>query len=544
MSYHADTGTATESPAEAQSPGTAEPTASRRPPARGYAALSGVLAVGAALAVTELAGALLPGARSLVLAVGDLVIDSVPGWLERAAIAVLGTADKPVLIVGILTVCAALGALVGILASRRFGIAVLAFALAAAFGLAAALQDPQNAIGQSLLVALAGALAGVLALRSLLRAAPAPAGSAPAEPRPTGAQTDRRAFLRAALAATAVVVVGGVGSRLAAGRERIAEVRSTLRIPRPARPAPPPPPAADLEIAGLSPLYIENDEFYRIDTALTVPQVDPATWSMRMGGMVDRPFTLSYDDLLSLPHIEADITLACVSNEVGGDLVGNARWQGVRLRDLLERAGVQDGATQIIGRSVDGFTAGFPTAIALNGPEAMVAVAMNGEPLPAAHGFPARLVVPGLYGYVSATKWLSAIELTTFEDVQGYWIPRGWAREGPIKTQSRIDVPAHRSTITAGRHPIAGVAWAPTRGIERVEVRIDEGPWLEAELAESLDVDAWRQWVYRWDATPGRHVITVRATDGTGETQTAERTPVAPDGASGHHDITVEVSPA
>jgi DMSO/TMAO reductase YedYZ molybdopterin-dependent catalytic subunit len=268
-----------------------------------------------------------------------------------------------------------------------------------------------------------------------------------------------------------------------------------------------------------------------------VPVVDPATWRLEIRGRVDRPFSLTYDELLGLPQIEADITLACVSNEVGGDLVGNARWQGVPLVALLERAGVQPGGTQIIGRSVDGFTAGFPTLTALDVEEAMVAVGMNGVPLPAEHGFPARLVVPGLYGYVSATKWLSAIELTGLEEV-GYWIPRGWAKEGPIKTATRIDV---ARADAPGRGVIAGVAWAPTRGVQGVEVRVDDGPWVQATLAERLDVDCWRQWYLPWDAPPGRHKIAARATDGLGEVQTDQRTPVAPDGASGYPVVTVLV---
>ena len=275
---------------------------------------------------------------------------------------------------------------------------------------------------------------------------------------------------------------------------------------------------------------------------LRVPRVDPEKWSLQIGGRVDRPYRLTYDELMKLPQIEADITLACVSNEVGGERVGNARWQGVPLHALLERAGVRKGADQIIGRSVDLFTAGFPTLTALQEREAMVAVAMNGEPLPIEHGFPARLVVPGLYGYVSATKWLSAIELRGWNEVEGYWISRGWPKESPIKTQSRIDVPAPSSTIRAARRPIAGVAWAPTRGIERVEVRVDDGPWRPAKLAAALDVDCWRQWSLAWDATPGRHVISVRATDGRGEIQTDERRAVALDGASGYHSVEVSVT--
>jgi DMSO/TMAO reductase YedYZ molybdopterin-dependent catalytic subunit len=313
----------------------------------------------------------------------------------------------------------------------------------------------------------------------------------------------------------------------------------------PATAAAPLTPQGALEIEGLTPLRTPNADFFRIDTALLVPEVDPSSWSLEIRGMVDRPFTLTYDELLALADVEADVTLACVSNEVGGRLVGNARWQGVPLRGLLERAGVQAGATQVVGRSVDGFTAGFPVDLALragSGPGdvgALVAVGMNGEPLPQVHGFPARLVVPGLYGYVSATKWLSAIELTTFEE-EGYWISRGWSREGPVKTMARIDVP-RRGAVPAGPQPIAGVAWAPSRGISRVEVRIDEGPWQEARLSDPLGVDVWRQWVLEWDAPPGQHMITARATDGTGQVQTSRIAPPAPDGASGHHRVLVQV---
>jgi DMSO/TMAO reductase YedYZ molybdopterin-dependent catalytic subunit len=300
------------------------------------------------------------------------------------------------------------------------------------------------------------------------------------------------------------------------------------------------PAGASLEVPGLTPLYVPNARFYRIDTALRVPQVDPATWSLRVHGQVERPFRLSYDELLALPQVEADITIACVSNEVGGDLVGNARWLGVPLRTLLDRAGVRPGGTQLLGRSVDGFTAGFPTETALRVGHAMVAVGMNGEPLPTDHGFPARIVVPGLFGYVSATKWLSEIELTD-ASVDGYWIPRGWAKDGPVLTQSRIDVPARDSTVAAGAQVVAGVAWAPTRGIRAVEVRVDDGPWQPAELAESLGDECWRQWQYRWTAEPGRHRLSVRATDGSGEVQTEAGAPVAPSGATGHHRRDVEV---
>lgn len=258
--------------------------------------------------------------------------------------------------------------------------------------------------------------------------------------------------------------------------------------------------------------------------------------------MVDAPFELTYDELLALPLVERHITLSCVSNEVGGSLVGNALWLGTRLSGLLARAGVQPGATQVVGRSVDGFTVGFPVEAATDGRDALVAVGMNGEPLPAGHGFPARLVVPGLYGYVSATKWLKEIELTTFEAFDAYWVERNWARHGPVKVQSRIDVPRDFGRVTAGRHTAAGVAWAPNRGVRGVEVRVDEGPWTGAALGPALGDGAWRQWSLPWDATPGDHVLTVRATTGDGELQTATKHPPFPDGATGHHQITVRVT--
>ena len=286
---------------------------------------------------------------------------------------------------------------------------------------------------------------------------------------------------------------------------------------------------------------IPNDEFYLIDTALTTPQVDPANWSMTIRGMVDNEVTYTYDELLERAKTIAPVTLSCVSNQVGGDLVGNAVWQGVPLVDLLDEAGVQPGAPQIASRSVDGWNCGFPTEAAYDGRTALVAVGMNGEPLPLRHGFPARLVVSGLYGYVSATKWLKEIELTTIEDFNGYWIPRGWSKLGPVKTQSRIDTPRHTEQVAAGTEvPIAGVAWAPNSGITKVEVQVGDGPWMEATLGESLGPDAWVQWMVPWTAVAGRHVVQVRATDSTGVTQTEQPTPPAPNGASGWHRIGVE----
>ena len=297
-------------------------------------------------------------------------------------------------------------------------------------------------------------------------------------------------------------------------------------------------------IAGIAPLITPNEDFYLIDTALSYPQIDPADWSLRIHGMVDREVEIGFEGLLDLGLVREQVTLSCVSNRVGGRLVGNAEWVGVPLATVLDQAGVQPGATQIVGRSVDRWTAGFPTEVALDGRVAMVAVQMNGEPLPISHGFPARLVVAGLYGYVSATKWLSDIELTTWEAFDGYWIPRGWAKEGPIKTQSRIDVPRKDSVIDPGPTAIAGVAWAPSRAIERVEVQVDDEPWVEADLSRETTINSWRQWMVTWNATPGQHRVRVRATDGTNTTQTSDIRPPAPDGATGWHTIQVRADDA
>jgi DMSO/TMAO reductase YedYZ molybdopterin-dependent catalytic subunit len=307
------------------------------------------------------------------------------------------------------------------------------------------------------------------------------------------------------------------------------------------RPVPSTPLPADVTtVRGLSPYVTSNLDFYRIDTAIITPQVDAAGWRLSVVGLVDHPFELTYDELLKLDSIETPVTIQCVSNEVGGDLIGNAVWHGVPLATLLDRAAVRDEASQLVGRSVDGFTAGFPLENAFAGRTALVAYAMNGEPLPAAHGYPARLVVAGLYGYVSATKWLRDIEITTWDAFDGYWIPRGWSKTGPIKTQSRIDVPTR--AVSAGRQTIAGVAWAPGRGISRVEVQIDDHPWLDAELDDVASDETWRTWHLPWEATRGSHRLRVRATDGAGETQTDEERPPAPDGATGWHTRTVNVS--
>ncbi|WP_256107887.1 molybdopterin-dependent oxidoreductase, partial [Streptomyces sp. ODS05-4] len=318
-----------------------------------------------------------------------------------------------------------------------------------------------------------------------------------------------------------------------------------VSLPAPGAPADPLPRGAQLRVPGVSPFTTPNKDFYRVDTALVVPKVDAGAWRLRIRGEgVRKPLTLSFQDLLKRELIERDITLTCVSNEVGGPYAGHARWIGVRLADLLGEAGVRPPskggrADQLVSRSVDGMTIGTPVEDVMDGRDAMLAVGMNGEPLPFVHGFPVRMVVPGLYGYVSACKWIQDIELTTFDAYDAYWVKREWAAKAPIKTQSRIDTPKPFARPAAGTVMVAGVAWAQHRGIERVEVRVDDGPWQRADLAPVPSTDTWRQWSFPCQATPGSHTLTVRATDGTGETQTEKRTRTIPDGASGWHSVVV-----
>jgi DMSO/TMAO reductase YedYZ molybdopterin-dependent catalytic subunit len=498
-------------------------------PDRGTRALAGVVAGAVGLGVAEVvAGAILTG-RSPVVAVADGVIHVGPPSWERAVIDALGTNDKPFLVVVILLVLVTLGALAGVWTRSRPLASRCVVIGAAVVGVWASLAE-EDASWVHAVAPAAGGLATLWALDLLTRAAPATTSPLP----PGGA--DRRRFLLAGGAA--VAVVGGTTGRLLQGRVDAAASRRAVVLPEAGTPLPPPADGVHFAVEGLSPFITPNADFYRIDTALLVPQVETAGWTLRVDGLVDRPREYTYEQLLARRLVEVDVTLTCVSNEVGGSLVGNARWLGVPLAELLEEAGVQPRADQVVGRSVDGFTAGFPVG-ALDGRDALVAVGMNGEPLPLRHGFPARLVVAGLYGYVSATKWLKAIRLTTFEDDETYWIQRGWAREGPIKVASRIDTP--RRDVPAGPVPVAGVAWAQGRGIRRVEVRVDEGRWHEAELADAVGVDTWRQWRWTWDARPGRYRLQVRATAGDGEVQTGEEVPPYPDGATGWHTVGVRV---
>jgi len=504
-------------------------------PRRRDAALAGGVAAMFALGVSELLTGLIPSVPSLIVSIGTGIIDLAPPAVKDLAIETFGTADKPALLVGIVVLSALFGALLGLGGIRSMAIPSVGFLVFGALGAIAAIQDPQSQASPSIMVAAVAAGAGLAAFLAMIRRAGV--GEMPV----VEADLARRAFLRGAGAFALLAGVTAVAGRLLVDRVRMASNRAEVVLPSAQTPLPAPAPGSSLSVAGIAPVVTPNDAFYRIDTALSVPSVDLDTWSLKITGMVDRPYELTYDDLLDLPMVERYVTLSCVSNQVGGDLVGNAKWLGVPLTDVLDRAGVQQGADQIVGRSLDGFTIGFPTEVAFDGREALVAVGMNDEPLPFDHGFPARLVVAGLYGYVSATKWLADIELTTWDAFDAYWVPKGWAKEGPIKTQSRIDTPQANARLGAGTRPIAGVAWAPGRGISRVEVQVDEGGWQEATLSEPLSKESWRQWSLNWEAGSGTHTVQVRATDGNGDTQTTMPRPPRPDGATGYHTISVVV---
>jgi DMSO/TMAO reductase YedYZ molybdopterin-dependent catalytic subunit len=512
-------------------------------------AAAGVLAAGVAIGVGELVAGTMPAVPSPLDAVGQALIPLFPPILTSWAIETLGTANRTALLVGTLVVAGGAGASLGVASRRRPTVAVAGFALAGvAAALASATQAGASVAGASVTAVLA-VLAGLATLRALSRRAPAPVAPASTgpgserQPSPTAPVHSRRSFLTAAAGAgTAAVVTLAIGRYALGGRVGLVDP-AEVTLPPPARALPAASAAQRLPgPEGISPLFTPTEAFFRIDTALRVPQVDPATWELRVHGLVQDELRITYDELLAMPLEEFDITLQCVSNEVGGELIGTARWTGVRLATLLERAGIGPGAGQVVGRSVDGFEAGFPIEAVTDGRDAIVAVAMNGVPLPTRHGFPARLVVPGLYGYVSATKWLAEIELTTWEGFDGYWVPRGWAKEGPVKTSSRIDVPRAGQELAPGRTVVAGVAWAPTRGVRRVEVQVDDGPWEQAELSAPLSADTWVQWRAEVDLPAGSPALRVRAVDDTGEEQSPGPRPPAPDGAEGWHRVVVRTS--
>ncbi len=538
-------------------PSPTEPGPTARDPARlgrvragraavGWPALAGIAAGALTVAVAELLAAVLErsgstgGTPSPVLALGAAFIDRTPAWLKDFAVAAFGTGDKPALLVGIAVVLVVGAAGSGVLADRRRPAGLAAVVALAGLAGAAVLSRP-GAAALDLLPLVLGAAVGMVVLVALVdrwQRVDDPARSSV-----TGAPA-RRSFLRAVAATGALAVVGAAAaSVLSRSARAVRDSRLGVALPRAVGPGPTASELAGLSTPGVSPLVTPVEAFYRIDTALAAPQVATSDWSLRIHGMVENAFEIDFAELLTLPMIERMTTLSCVSNEVGGDLIGNQVWLGHPLRDLLARARPAADADMVLSASADGWTAGTPLeALTDPGRDSLLAIGMGGEPLTVEHGFPARLVVPGLYGYVSATKWVVDLEVTRFDRAEGYWTPRGWSALGPIKTQSRIDVPRRGQRVRAGRVVVAGVAWAPHRGVDDVQVRVDSGPWRPARPGSGGTNDSWRQWVWEWDAAPGRHTLQVRAADGSGEVQTADLAEPAPDGATGWHTVEVTVT--
>jgi DMSO/TMAO reductase YedYZ molybdopterin-dependent catalytic subunit len=480
-----------------------------------------------------------------VVAVGSNVVDLTPTWLREWAVTTFGTHDKPVLIASVLAVLLLLAVATGAVAVRHRAVGVVGVCLIGAVGALAAATRPE-AETLDAAPSVVGAVVGSVVLLRLLRplSIDVPAGDgATQEPADVCDERRRQLVVTALVVAAGSLVAGTLGRLLTARRKSVTSSRAAVRLPA-ATSAQPSVPGSDLGIRGLSPFVTPSNDFYRIDTSLIVPQVPAEHWRLRVHGMVDTELELTFRQLLARELVERDITLTCVSNEVGGYLAGNARWLGAPLADLLTQAGVHPDADMLLSTSRDGFTIGTPTAVVLDGRDALLAVGMNGEPLPAEHGFPVRMVVPGLYGYVSATKWLVDLELTRFDAQTPYWVERGWVPKAPILTMSRIDTPKPFAGLRAGRVAVAGVAWAQHRGIDEVEVRVDGGAWSTARLASVPSTDTWRQWVWEWDAAPGGHLLEVRATDSTGAVQPERRTDPFPRGATGWSSTQVTVARA
>ncbi|MCD2262043.1 molybdopterin-dependent oxidoreductase [Dietzia aurantiaca] len=535
--------------AEAHTTGPGQGPRRGRRPLAAARALSGVLAVGVALSLGHAIAAAFDTAASPFLAVADSVVDRAPAPVREMTIDTLGTADKPALLIGLSVILVLIGIVAGLLERPRrpIGSAVIAV-LGVVGALAAALRPNGSPLWA--LPTLLGAIVGVVALRLLVGAlyrGRESTGSAPPAESAASATTgpDRRRFL--ILAGSAVAVIAAAGATGVALGRRAADVvaeRTGLRLPRvlPRQKAPAVPAGIVPDAPGVTPFLTGNDEFYRIDTALRVPAITARDWRLRIHGMVEREIELDWDGLTAREAQERIVTLTCVSNEVGGGLVGTAAWTGFPIADLLAEAGPLPGADMLLSTSVDGWTAGTPLEALTDGRDALLAVGMNGQPLPLEHGYPVRQIVPGLYGYVSATKWVIDWEVTRFDQASAYWTDRGWGERGPIRTASRIDRPAPLAELEAGLVVVAGTAWAQRRGIDRVEVRVDDGPWTDARLSPAYSLDTWRMWSFDWDAEPGLHTLHVRATDGRGEVQTEQRRPTVPDGATGWHNRTFRVT--
>jgi DMSO/TMAO reductase YedYZ molybdopterin-dependent catalytic subunit len=502
-------------------------------PAAGMRSLSGVAAAAVAIGLTQLVAAPVGRGADALTAVGSAVIDLTPGPVKEWAIQTFGTADKLFLSMAVLAVVAVVAAAAGRWEARRVPVGSALFTVAGIVGCAAILSRP-GARPIDVIPTVVGAACGVVVLRLLTVRTSA---ATPQPARAPRADIGRRQWLIAFGLLGGGLLAGVAGGLLNRRLHSVSGERQAFALPPVRRPAPPIPPDVQPRGVTLPSFITSNDTFYRIDTALVAPQVSRNDWQLKVHGMVDREVRLRFEDLRSFEVVQKVVTLTCVSNPVGGDLISNASWTGYRVRDLLARAGVQSDADMVLSTSVDGFTAGTPVEALTDGRDALLAIAMNGEPLPVDHGYPARLVVPGLYGYVSATKWVADLEVTRFDRAQAYWTKLGWSARGPIKTESRIDVPRDGQTVAAGPVRFGGVAWAQNRGVRAVEVRVDDGPWQPAELGANYSNDTWRLWSYPWVATPGSHSITVRATDNTGAVQTADEAGVMPDGATGWHTV-------
>jgi DMSO/TMAO reductase YedYZ molybdopterin-dependent catalytic subunit len=525
----------------------------------------GVVATGSGLAVAELLVGMIHGSSSPVIAVGQKVIDLVPPSLKNWAIETFGTSDKTVLVVTTLILVFLAGIAIGELAmeGRRTAASVGALSISAV-GVYAVLTRPDPTFGRIAPILVGGVVSVAVLLWLAPLVAPArhdtstvpPTGHAVAvlgdtsgEPAltytpmfiPGFGSTDRRQFLTRSVGAGSIAAITGGAGRVLQRRYSVGDERAALALPEASSRPLTLPPNADLDVPGISPFVTPNGEFYRIDTALVVPQVSKDDWSLRIHGMVENELELTFDDLLARDQIEVYITLSCVSNPVGGPYVGNALWQGVRIADLLAEVGVDPASTQLLSTSADGWTCGTPVSALNDGRNALLAIAMNGEPLPAEHGYPVRMVVPGEYGYVSATKWVVDWEFTTWEDEEAYWVPRGWSQIAPMKTMTRIETPAHNQSVAAGAVQIAGTAWAVHRGVSLVEVRVDGGDWMPAQLGGVPSPDTWRKWVVDLDLDTGEYEIEARTTDGAGNVETDEVADVAPNGASGYDRIGLTV---
>ncbi|MEF3402882.1 molybdopterin-dependent oxidoreductase [Agromyces sp. CCNWLW203] len=543
------------------------PSRSRRP-SRSFwwwAAIAGIVSAGAFLAVAELVALAVARDGSPILAVGSFVIDIVPQPFKEFAIATFGENDKPALLAGLGLAVVVAAAIAGVLQLLRPPLGVVTMVIAGTLSVAA-IVTRAGATPLAFVPPVVGSVTGSILLLVLARrlrawreadasaSSTAPAPGVPADPADPAVPADpadrrpepgldRRVFFRIAAISAASALIVGVGARVAtATTSSIAAIRRALKLPAP-RSTVVIPAGAELDIPGISPLVTPNADFYRVDTALVVPSVDPAAWRLTIDGMVDRRIELGFDDLVNMGLDEYAVTLTCVSNEVGGELLGNAIWLGVPVREVLRLASPTTEADMVLSRSVDGFTASTPLeSLTDDGLDAILAVGMNGEPLPLEHGFPVRMVVPGLYGYVSATKWLTELKVTRFDADEAYWTPRGYSAKAPIKLSSRIDTPRIVTAVTAGPTTIAGVAWAQPVGIEQVEVRVDDGAWQQATLATPISGDTWVQWFLEWEATAGNHYLTVRATDKNGTLQTEALAPIAPDGSTGWQRLLIRVS--